>query len=155
MISEEIEFQAKPSIYGEITLCFDIDFDTNVITQILGITPNSIGRRSEMRINPFTGEQNPGFWEYRTQTVFAYDSDSIMNEMHLFLTEHIEALLRIKEEYPCDIVIRLYADAGTEADAPAVWLNKAIIKTLAILNADVDITVAIERTVEELNPTHS
>lgn len=149
MISEEIEFQAKPSIYGEITLCFDIDFDMNIITQILGVMPNSVGRRSEMRVNPFTGEKNPGFWEYRTQTVFAYDSDCVFDKMHLFLTEHIEELLKIKEEYPYDVILRLYADAGTEAYAPAIWLNKEIIKDLAILDADVDITVAFEREVEE------
>jgi len=154
MMSNECEYQARPSMYGEITLCFDTDFDMNEITRILGVTPDSFARQSEMRINPFTGERNPGFWEYRTQTVFAYDSDFVLNEMHMFLTEHIEALLRIKEEYPCDVILRLYTDSGTEADAPAIWLSKAIIKTLAILNADVDITVTIERAVEEYNPEH-
>lgn len=145
----EILAQEKPSIYGEIVLCFDVDFDVNEITQILDVSPSSLGRRSEMRINPFTGEQNPGFWEYRTQTIVAYDCDSVLNEMHLFLKEHAENIIRIKTVYPCDVILRVYTDAGESANAPSIWLDKALIKTLAVLDAVVDIIVAFERPVKE------
>ena len=149
MKSAETTTQEKPGIYGEIVLCFDVDFDVHEITQILGVSPSSLGRRSEMRIHPLTGEQNPGFWEYRTQTAFAYDSDCVLDELHLFLKAHAEEIIRIKKVYPCDVILRLYADAGESADAPGIWLDRALMKAAAALDASIEIAVTFERPIEE------
>lgn len=149
LTNADIIHAPKPRIWGEITLCFDFDFDVNEITGLLGGKPHDAGRQRDMRVNPFTGAKNPGYWEYRTDVVSDYDCSCVLEEIHRFVEVHKEKLLQIKRDYPCDVFFRLYADAEREADAPAIRLEQPIIRDAALLDAIIDVIVEFERPEEE------
>lgn len=55
------------TLYAEMHLVFDNDFDVYSITKQLGITPTECKSRSETRISPLTNKPIEGFWTLQTE----------------------------------------------------------------------------------------
>ena len=55
------------TIYAEMHLIFDNDFDVHSITKQLGIAPTECKLRDETRMSPLTNKPIEGFWTLKTK----------------------------------------------------------------------------------------
>lgn len=55
------------TIYAEMHLIFDNDFDVHSITKQLGIVPTECKLRDETRMSPLTNKPIEGFWTLKTE----------------------------------------------------------------------------------------
>ena len=77
------------TIYAEIHLIFDNDFDVHSITKQLGIAPTECKLRDETRMSPLTNKPIEGFWTLKTEEKEERDLGVVLNE----LIENISAKL--------------------------------------------------------------
>ena len=61
------------TIYAEMHMIFDNDFDVYSITKRLGIVPAECKTRSETRISPLTNKHIEGFWTLKTEETEEWD----------------------------------------------------------------------------------
>ena len=141
------EFQAivaqtkHPTIYGEVCLCFDCDFVVEDIDRILNAAHSESGLYRDMRINPITGVRNPGYWEYHTETVSHFDCDTTMNAIYEFLHPRHEAILSLKKEYDCTLIIRVWVSMECDMDHPAIRIEQPFLGEINALDAIFDIII--------------
>lgn len=60
------DLPTPPMIFGEICMCFDYDFDMKLIDSTIGIRSSEAMRKSKTMFNTITGDNNPGYWLYKT-----------------------------------------------------------------------------------------
>lgn len=77
------------TIYAEMHLIFDNDFDVHSITKQLGIAPTECKLRDETRMSPLTNKPIEGFWTLKTEEKEERDLGVVLNE----LIENISAKL--------------------------------------------------------------
>lgn len=131
----------KPTISGELCLCFEYDFPIENVSNMLGVQATSSARQADLRTNPLTGKKNPGYWEYVTPRIQDYDCNGIMDMLHDFISLHKKQLLQVKQTYPCDVIIRIYIWAYEDADCPVILFKEPIIADAMLLNAELDVVV--------------
>ena len=77
------------TIYAEMHMIFDNDFDVHSIAKQLGIAPTECKSRNETRISPLTNKPIEGFWTLKTEEKEERDLGVVLNE----LMENISAKL--------------------------------------------------------------
>lgn len=131
----------KPAMLGELCLCFEHDFPIQEVSEILGVQATNCGRQNDMKINPITGKKNPGYWEYTTPKTQDYDCGCVIDMLHSFISLHKKQLLKVKQCYPCDVIIRIYIWAYEGVDCPAILLKSQILADSILLDAYIDVIV--------------
>ena len=84
---EQAELYVFPICYAELVLCFDHDFPVDELDSKIGLHATERLRQADTRINPFSGENNPGYWLYRTNSFLSDDIRMLSEE----LTDLLEA----------------------------------------------------------------
>lgn len=69
------------TIYAEMHMIFDNDFDVYSITKRLGIAPTECKSRNETRMSPLTDKPIEGFWTLKTEEKEERDLGVVLNEL--------------------------------------------------------------------------
>ena len=90
-----------PVVWGEICLTFPQDFPMEEIDRAVGICATEKQRKSQQRISPLTGQQNPGFWSYRTPAIGAtyFNCAPALQRISDVLSAHCSALQAVLAAY--------------------------------------------------------
>ena len=72
-----------PTVWGELSLCFDVDFPIDAVSSILGVQPTEAKRQRACRWNAYAGTQNPGYWTITFDKTDTFDGDVVQRTMHL------------------------------------------------------------------------
>ena len=92
------------SIYIEMKLFFDNDFDVYKIEKLLNIEPSDCKRRNETRLSPFDKSKHlDGYWSLMTDTFEELDIKPAMDD----LLKKLEGKLEIIKEICKKITERL------------------------------------------------
>ena len=105
------------------------------------VQPSDYGLYENMRVNPITGQRNPGFWEYHTERYLHYDCGPAFSELYRFLSTNIDSLLRIKEVYQCEIILRIMIYIKDEMDHPGITIETSFMELASRLDARIDIDI--------------
>ena len=66
-----------PTVWGELSLCFDVDFPIDTVSSILGVQPTEAKRQRACRWNAYAGTQNPGYWTITFDKTDTFDGDVV------------------------------------------------------------------------------
>lgn len=72
-----------PTVWGELSLCFDVDFPIDTVSSILGVQPTEAKRQRACRWNAYAGTQNPGYWTITFDKTDTFDGDVVQRAMHI------------------------------------------------------------------------
>jgi hypothetical protein len=137
-----VEGQKRSLSWGELCICFDEDFNMDEISLILGERPYQAQRQAETRINPFSQQHNPGYWEYRTSERSAAYCDAAMLQIYDFMFRHKSELLQILRDYATSgIYIRFWTQVSDVDDFEGDRLQPHFLALASELNATIDIGV--------------
>jgi hypothetical protein len=131
-----------PSITGSLVLCFDRDFDVNIISQSLGIEPTEAKRLSETRINPITKHRNCGYWRIETRKFMTFDSKEVQDALLDLLSEKMNAIRDVFAEYQGTAIFRFFIEAEP-SNEPVIMFNEDFINATSQLNAKLDVVIDI------------
>ena len=131
-----------PTVWGELSLCFDVDFPIDAVSSILGVQPTEAKRQRACRWNAYAGTQNPGYWTITFDKTDTFDGDVVQRTMHTFIAEHERALHQILERFqPCTMFLTIYAAVHQDGEYPSIRLNPYFLQDACRLSASVDIIV--------------
>ena len=125
-----------PEIYVEMNLVFDNNFDVNIISEALQMSPFKCICKKDTNINPITNEQDPGFWTVRSDQFFEYTITSALNNLMLKIGTKVDEIKHLCVTYNgeifFDIVVSFYP-----GDEPEVCMDKKFLETVHYLDAEV------------------
>ena len=132
-----------PEVWGEFVLCFDVDFDVNIVTTRLGMSPYRAKRMSECRFNVLEQKQNPGYWEIRTEKIVAeeFDAEQSVHDLCALvkpIKSEIEAILN---KYPGEAIFRLNVKIEEIGSIPAIVFLPEDLELISSMGAKLDIIV--------------
>lgn len=131
-----------PTVWGELSLCFDVDFPIDTVSSILGVQPTEAKRQRACRWNAYAGTQNPGYWTITFDKADTFDGDVVQRAMHTFIAEHERALRQVLERFqPCTALLTIYAVVHQDGEYPSIRLNPYFLQDACRLSASVDIIV--------------
>lgn len=131
-----------PTVWGELSLCFDVDFPIDTISSILGAQPTEAKRQRACRWNAYAGTQNPGYWTITFDKTDTFDGDVVQRTIHTFIAEHERALHQVLERFqPCTMFLTIYAAVHQDGEYPSIRLNPYFLQDACRLSASVDIIV--------------
>ena len=131
-----------PTVWGELSLCFDVDFPIDTVSSILGVQPTEAKRQRACRWNAYAGTQNPGYWTITFDKTDTFDGDVVQRAMHTFIAEHERALRQVLEQFqPCTALLTIYAVVHQDGEYPSIRLNPYFLQDACRLSASVDIIV--------------
>lgn len=131
-----------PVVWGEICLTFPQDFPMEEIDRAVGICATKKQRKSQQRISPLTGQQNPGFWSYRTPAIGAtyFDCAPALQLISDVLSDHCSALQAILAAYSgAELTVSLYIEVKAPDDTPDIRLTPDFMELLRRLPAALEI----------------
>lgn len=131
-----------PTVWGELSLCFDVDFPIDAVSSILGVQPTEAKRQRACRWNAYAGTQNPGYWTIVFDKTDTFDSDIVQQMMHAFIAEHERELHQVREQFqPCTVLLTIYAAVHQDGEYPSIRLRPYFLQDACRLNAYVDVVV--------------
>ena len=131
-----------PTVWGELSLCFDVDFPIDTVSSILGAQPTEAKRQRACRWNAYAGAQNPGYWTITFDKTDTFDGDVVQRTIHTFIAEHERALHQVLERFqPCTMFLTIYAAVHQDGEYPSIRLNPYFLQDACRLNAYVDVVV--------------
>ena len=126
------------TIYAEMHLIFDNDFDVHSITKQLGIAPTECKLRDETRMSPLTNKPIEGFWTLKTEEKEERDLGVVLNELIENISAKLPDIKKICDEkggtVVFDIIPFLYGDSK-----PALYFERDILDIVNYLNATIQI----------------
>ena len=115
-----------PTVWGELSLCFDVDFPIDAVSSILGVQPTEAKRQRACRWNAYAGTQNPGYWTITFDKTDTFDGDVVQRTIHTFIAEHERALHQILERFqPCAMFLTIYAAVHQDSRLHPYFLQDA------------------------------
>ncbi len=131
-----------PTVWGELSLCFDVDFPIDTVSAILGVRPTEAKRQRACRWNAYAGTQNPGYWTIVFDKTDTFDGDVVQKMMHAFIAEHERELHQVREQFqPCTVFLTIYAAVHQNGEYPSIRLRPYFLQDACRLNAYVDVVV--------------
>ena len=86
------------TIYAEMHMIFDNDFDVYSITKHLGIAPTECKSRNETRMSPLTNKHTEGFWTLKTEEKEERDLGVVLNELMGNISAKLPDIKKICDE---------------------------------------------------------
>lgn len=138
----EIDLPVPPVMFCEICMCFDYDFDVNILDEIIGLKASELMRKSETMFNCITMDNNPGYWSYKTRSFESFEFEGMTREIEKILTEKRSGFINAYNKYmPSSFFIRIWICIRQSDEYPEINLNREIINILFSMNIEVDIVV--------------
>lgn len=131
------------TIYAEMHMIFDNDFDVYSITKRLGIVPAECKSRSETRISPLTNKHIEGFWTLKTEETEEWDLGVVLNELMGKISAKLPDIKKICDENGGTVVFDIvpFFDGNTE---PILYFERDFLNIVDYLNATIQIDLYVE-----------
>lgn len=130
------------TIYAEMHLVFDNDFDVTQISDRLNIKPFECKCRKDTRISPITNKQIEGFWTIKTKEYEEWDVKIVIDELVSLVKNKLDQIKCICDEYGgeviFDIVPSFYPDK-----TPALYFEREFLDIVHFLNATIQIDMYV------------
>ena len=130
------------TIYAEMHMIFDNDFDVYSITKRLGIAPTECKSRNETRMSPLTDKPIEGFWTLKTEEKEERDLGVVLNELMGNIFAKLPDIKKICDEnggtVVFDIIPFFYG-----ISKPALYFERDFLDIVNYLNATIQIDLYV------------
>ena len=126
------------TIYAEMHLIFDNDFDVHSITKQLGIAPTECKLRNETRMSLLTNKPIEGFWTLKTEEKEERDLGVVLNELIENISAKLPDIKKICDENGGTVVFDIipFFDGDSK---PALHFERYFLDIVNYLNATIQI----------------
>ncbi len=126
------------TIYAEMHLIFDNDFDVHSITKQLGIAPTECKLRDETRMSPLTNKPIEGFWTLKTEEKEERDLGVVLNELIENISAKLPDIKKICDENGGAVVFDIipFFDGDSK---PALYFERDFLDIVNYLNGTIQI----------------
>lgn len=126
------------TIYAEMHLIFDNDFDVHSITKQLGIAPTECKLRNETRMSLLTNKPIEGFWTLKTEEKEERDLGVVLNELIENISAKLPDIKKICDENGGTVVFDIipFFDGDSK---PALHFERDFLDIINYLNATIQI----------------
>lgn len=130
------------TIYAEMHMIFDNDFDVYSITKDLGIAPTDCKTRKETRISPLTNKHIEGFWTLKTEEKEEWDLSVVLNELMKSISDKLPEIKKICDENNGTVVFDVvpFFDGNSK---PALYFERDFLDVVNYLNATIQIDLYV------------
>lgn len=126
------------TIYAEMHLIFDNDFDVHSITKQLGIAPTECKLRDETRMSPLTNKPIEGFWTLKTEEKEERDLGVVLNELIENISAKLPDIKKICDENGATVVFDVIPFFDDDSK-PALYFERDFLDIVNYLNATIQI----------------
>ena len=126
------------TIYAEMHLIFDNDFDVHSITKQLGIAPTECKSRNEIRTSPLTNKPIEGFWTLKTEEKEERDLGVVLNELIENISAKLPDIKIICDENGGTVVFNVIPFFDDDSK-PALYFERDFLDIVNYLNATIQI----------------
>lgn len=126
------------TIYAEMHLIFDNDFDVHSITKQLGIVPTECKLRNETRMSPLTNKPIEGFWTLKTEEKEERDLGVVLNELIENISAKLPDIKKICDENGGTVVFDVIPFFDDDSK-PALYFERDFLDIVNYLNATIQI----------------
>lgn len=130
------------TIYAEMHMIFDNDFDVYSITKRLGIAPTECKSRNETRISPLTNKPIDGFWTLKTEEKEEWDLGVVLNELMGKISAKLPDIKEICDENGGTVAFDIvpFFDGNSK---PALYFERDFLDIVNYLNATIQIDLYV------------
>ena len=130
------------TIYAEMHMIFDNDFDVHSITKRLGIAPTECKSRNETRMSPLTDKTIEGFWTLKTEEKEERDLGVVLNELMGNIFAKLPDIKKICDENGGTVVFDIipFFDGNSK---PALYFERDFLDIVNYLNATIQIDLYV------------
>ena len=130
------------TIYAEMHMIFDNDFDVYSITKRLGIAPTECKSRNETRMSPLTDKPIEGFWTLKTEEKEERDLGVVLNELMGNIFAKLPDIKKICDENGGTVVFDSipFFDGNSK---PALYFERDFLDIVNYLNATIQIDLYV------------
>lgn len=130
------------TIYAEMHMLFDNDFDVYSITKRLGIAPTECKSRNETRMSPLTDKPIEGFWTLKTEEKEERDLGVVLNELMGNIFAKLPDIKKICDENGGTVVFDIipFFDGNSK---PALYFERDFLDIVNYLNATIQIDLYV------------
>ena len=130
------------TIYAEMHMIFDNDFDVYSITKRLGIAPTECKSRNETRMSPLTDKPIEGFWTLKTEEKEERDLGVVLNELMGNIFAKLPDIKKICDENGGTVVFDIipFFDGNSK---PALYFERDFLDIVIYLNATIQIDLYV------------
>ena len=122
------------SIYIEMNLFFDNDFDVYKIEKLLNIEPSDCKRRNETRLSPFDKSKHlDGYWSLMTDTFEELDIKPAMDDLLKKLEGKLEIIKEICKKNNGEVNFEIVSIFEKD-NLPAIYFEKRFLNQQTFLN---------------------
>ncbi len=141
-IFDKRDIPIPPVISGEICMCFNYDFDINIIDNIIGIKASEAVRKSKTRFNTIIKDNNPGYWSYKIRDFNTFECGELANNINEILLRNYSGFMMAYYKYrPTDFFVRMLIGIKKSGEYPAIGFDKKVLETFAQMGIRIDISV--------------
>ena len=127
------------SIYIEMNLFFDNDYDVYKIEKLLNIEPSDCKRRNETRLSPFDKSKHlDGYWSLMTDTFEELDIKPAMDDLLKKLEGKLEIIKEICKKNNGEVNFEIVSIFEKD-NLPAIYFEKRFLNIVNYLDAVIDI----------------
>lgn len=126
------------TIYAEMHLIFDNDFDVHSITKQLGIAPTECKSRNEIRMSPLTNKPIEGFWTLKTEEKEERDLGVVLNELIENISAKLPDIKKICDENGGTVVFDVIPFFDDDSK-PALYFERDFLDIVNYLYATIQI----------------
>ena len=126
------------TIYAEMHMIFDNDFDVYSITKRLGIAPTECKSRNETRMSPLTDKPIEGFWTLKTEEKEERDLGVVLNELMGNIFAKLPDIKKICDENGGTVVFDIipFFDGNSK---PSFYFERDFLDIVNYINATIQI----------------
>lgn len=130
------------TIYAEMHMIFDNDFDVHSITKQLGIAPTECKSRNETRISPLTNNPIEGFWTLKTEEKEERDLCVVLKDLVENISDKLPDIKKICDENGGKVVFDIvpFFDGNNK---PALYFERDFLDIVNYLNATIQIDLYV------------
>ena len=127
------------SIYIEMNLFFNNDFDVYKIEKLLNIEPSDCKRRNETRLSPFDKSKHlDGYWSLMTDTFEELDIKPAMDDLLKKMEGKLEIIKEICKKNNGEVNFEIVSIFEKD-NLPAIYFEKRFLNIVNYLDAVIDI----------------
>ncbi len=131
------------TIYAEMHMIFDNDFDVYSIEKIIGLVPTNCKMRKETRISPLTNKQIEGFWTLKTEEKEERDLNIILQELISKISKKLPEIKNLCEKNNGEVIFDIVASFDDNSK-PALYFEREFLNVVNYLNASIQIDLYVE-----------
>ena len=121
------------TIYAEMHMIFDNDYDVYSIEKIIGLVPTNCKMRKETRISPLTNKQIEGFWTLKTEEKEERDLNIILQELISKISKKLPEIKNLCEKNNGEVIFDIVASFDDNSK-PTLYFEREFLNVVNYLN---------------------